>query len=137
MNKLVTILGVLALIGAGCSSSAPAEDVNTPDAVPALSSDVKQIKDTFETLEIAAQTGHCDSFLLNIAPSAGATETDCDAILAFAKSHPLVALVDWPATELNGKTGKLYRADGSLVMNLQYDDSGMLWGYKISDKFWK
>lgn len=135
------VLGVLAMIGAGCSSSTDTITETTSDttdsaATTTLSADVSQIKSNMEIMQVAANTDNCDGLLVQFAPDV-ATEEDCSAIAAFMIEKQAVAQVDWSAVNPDGSAAQLISNDGRVLANMVYDDSGLIWGYKLSDRFWE
>ncbi|MBU1126378.1 MAG: hypothetical protein ABH826_00120 [Patescibacteria group bacterium] len=141
MKKVLMVLGVLAMIGAGCSSSTDTITETTSDttdsaATTTLSADVSQIKSNMEIMQVAANTDNCDGLLVQFAPDV-ATEEDCSAIAAFMIEKQAVAQVDWSAVNPDGSAAQLISNDGRVLANMVYDDSGLIWGYKLSDRFWE
>lgn len=125
-------------MGAGCSASTDESDtvVETPETGTEMSADVAQIKSNMEIMQVAANTDNCDGLLIQFAPGV-ATEADCPAIAAFMIEKQAVAQVDWSQVSPDGTSAQLVDANGRVLANMVYDDSGLLWGYKLSDRFWE
>ena len=77
-----------------------------------------------------------EGLLIHFAPEV-ATEEDCEAIAAFMIEKQAFASVDWTQVEPGGETAVLVDESGRTLSNMVWDDSGMVWGYKLSDRFWE
>lgn len=141
MKKALILLGVLAIMGAGCSSGTTEDTTSdttadTSGTTETLSAEVQQIKDNMEIMQVAANTDNCEGLLIQFAPDV-ATEADCPAIADFMISRQAVSQVDWSAVSPDGETAQLVDESGRVLAEMVYDESGVIWGYKLSNRFWE
>lgn len=137
MKKLFLALGVLALIGAGCSSSDDYVYDDTTDTTPVtLAPGVAMIKSDMEILQVAANTDKCEAMLYHFVTGV-ATETDCEDIAVYLRGSQVLNNIDWSAVQPDGTSAQLISKDGEVVANMTYDTAGLVDGYRLSERFWE
>jgi len=87
-------------------------------------------------MQVAAQTDNCDGLLIQFAPDV-ATEDDCADIAAFMLEKQAFSAVDWASVEADGTSADLVDANGRVLAEMVWDDSGVIWGYKLNNRFWE